>query len=61
MDLRGDRCWFYEGLVLPGNKIMLGRWRAPAEAPYRGWRPRGDDPKIYKNLVVGPWIFWATD
>ncbi|KAF2145396.1 uncharacterized protein K452DRAFT_342158 [Aplosporella prunicola CBS 121167] len=39
--------WAYEGVVLPGGHIMLGRW----------WNPEEPAPGVY----VGPFIFWDVD
>ena len=36
--------WAYEGVVLPGGHMMLGRW----------WSPLNDE----EMLCTGPWIFW---
>ena len=41
-------CWAYEGVVLPGGMIMLGRW----------WSPMDDTG--YKRCL-GPFIFWNVD
>lgn len=41
-------CWAYEGVVLPGGMIMLGRW----------WSPM-DDTGLKR--CVGPFIFWNVD
>ena len=41
-------CWAYEGVVLPGGMIMLGRW----------WSPM-DDTGLKK--CTGPFIFWNVD
>ena len=41
-------CWAYEGAVLPGGMIMLGRW----------WSPTDQDAK---RRSVGPFIFWNVD
>lgn len=38
--------WAYEGVVLPGGMVMLGRW----------WHP-SDDGDEYS----GPFIFWNVD
>ena len=38
---------FYEGVVLPGGKIMLGRW----------WDPLHPDPE----KPSGPFIYWAVE
>lgn len=43
-----DSIWAYEGVVLPGGKIILGRW----------WHPlHGDDEEMYS----GPFILWNVD
>lgn len=41
-------CWAYEGVVLPGGMIMLGRW----------WSPMDDTG--FKRCM-GPFIFWNVD
>ena len=41
-------CWAYEGVVLPGRKIMLGRW----------WSPVQDSDEM---TCIGPFIFWEVD
>lgn len=41
-------CWAYEGVVLPGGKIILGRW----------WSPIQDSDEM---LCMGPFIFWEVD
>lgn len=38
--------WAYEGVVLPGGMIMLGRW----------WSPMDDNRA--DRLSIGPFIFW---
>ena len=40
-----DECWCYEGVILPGGKVILGRWWHPLE--------EGDD-----FVATGPFIFW---
>lgn len=40
--------WAYEGVVLPGGKIILGRW----------WSPMQDLEEIN---CIGPFIFWEVD
>lgn len=42
-----DSLWAYEGVVLPGGMVMLGRW----------WSPTFDDGPEYS----GPFIFWNVD
>ena len=41
-------CWAYEGVVLPGGMIMLGRW----------WSPMDDTGR---KRCMGPFIFWNVD
>ena len=41
-------CWAYEGIVLPGGMLMLGRWWSPTD--------EGEE-----RLCTGPWIFWKVD
>lgn len=49
LDLHGfydeSSCWAYEGIVLPGRQIILGRW----------WSPLNDGGD---GDVCGPFIFW---
>ena len=40
-------CWAYEDVVLPGGKIVLGRW----------WHPFENG----EMLQVGPFIFWQVE
>lgn len=40
--------WAYEGCVLPGNQIMLGRWWCPTGTVERG------------HTYCGPFIFWRV-
>ncbi|KFY16136.1 hypothetical protein V491_05439 [Pseudogymnoascus sp. VKM F-3775] len=40
--------WAYEGCVLPGNQIMLGRWWSPTGSMDRG------------RTYCGPFIFWRV-
>ena len=41
-------CWAYEGVVLPGRKIIVGRW----------WSPLQDPDEM---ICMGPFIFWEVD
>ncbi len=43
-----ESCWAYEGVVLPGGMIMVGRWWSPA-----------DD--TVDRLGTGPFIFWNVE
>ena len=40
--LVNEQCWAYEGVVLPGGMIMLGRWWSPIDdletGPWMYWR-----------------------
>jgi len=40
-----DALWAYEGIMLPGGKIMIGRWWCPSD---------GTGPQMYS----GPFILW---
>lgn len=40
--------WAYEGCVLPGGQVILGRWWAPS-----------DDPANDGSAYSGPFIFWC--
>ncbi|GAB7343139.1 hypothetical protein MBLNU457_1215t1 [Dothideomycetes sp. NU457] len=41
--------WAYEGVVLPGNQIMMGRW----------WDPRPHQAGV--NQLSGPFLYWNID
>ena len=41
-------CWCYDGVVLPGGMIMVGRW----------WSPIDDSEDME---CVGPFIFWNVE
>ncbi|KAF2739843.1 hypothetical protein EJ04DRAFT_425903 [Polyplosphaeria fusca] len=45
-----DSLWAYEGVVLPGGRMMLGRW----------WYAN-NDPRSRSPENSGPFIFWAVD
>lgn len=40
--------WAYEGVVLPGGQIIVGRWWSPEHVPV-------------ENMYSGPFILWNTD
>ena len=44
-----DALWAYEGIVLPGDQIIVGRWWSP-EAPIQ-----------LSKIYSGPFILWNTD
>jgi len=46
----GDSVWVYEGVVLPGGRIILGRWNHPSADP--------TDPDSHFS---GPFIFWNVE
>jgi hypothetical protein len=43
-----DALWAYEGVVLPGGQIVVGRWWSPQE---------GTEEEMYS----GPFILWCVD
>lgn len=43
-----ESCWAYEGVVLPGGMIILGRWWSPAD-------------ESLDRLGTGPFIFWKVE
>lgn len=40
-----DGCWAYEGVVLPGGMVILGRWWSPMD-------------QTHERRCMGPFIFW---
>ena len=52
-----EYAYAYEGILVPGGKIMMGRWWRCAEAGFGEGRELveggGEDR--------GPWLFWADD
>jgi len=44
----GDALWAYEGVVLPGGQIMLGRWWSPGDG-------------VGNQMYSGPFILWCVD
>lgn len=43
--------WAYEGVVLPGGEIVVGRWWSPS-APHQG---------VDEECYSGPFMFWCID
>ncbi|KAK0823355.1 hypothetical protein LTR73_008597 [Friedmanniomyces endolithicus] len=43
-----DSLWAYEGVVLPGGQIMLGRWWSPSDG-------------VGSEQYSGPFILWCVD
>lgn len=65
-DQLGEELWAYEGVVLPGGQIILGRWWWVTEPPKEDVssisKPNyilyvTDNAKAYS----GPFIFWNVD
>jgi hypothetical protein len=48
-DIDHDALWAYEGIVLPGDQIIVGRW----------WSPQM--PIVLSKIYSGPFILWNTD
>lgn len=48
-EIEEDNLWAYEGVVLPGGRIILGRW----------WY--ATDEVDFDNDYNGPFILWAVD
>jgi hypothetical protein len=44
-----DALWAYEGVVLPGNQVIVGRWWSPS------------NPIMPSKVYSGPFILWNTD
>lgn len=44
-----EAIWAYEGVVLPGGQLIVGRWWAP------------DDNVSQEKVYSGPFIFWNID
>ena len=42
-----ENTWCYEGIVLPGGHMILGRW----------WSPVDDD----EQRATGPFVYWCVD
>jgi hypothetical protein len=46
-----DALWAYEGVVLPGGQLIVGRW----------WSPDDSSEQGKANMYSGPFILWNTD
>lgn len=46
-----DALWAYEGVVLPGGQIIVGRW----------WSPEDSSEQGKATMYSGPFILWNTD
>ena len=47
--------WAYEGVIIPGGKIMMGRWWMVGA----GGEGEGREIGGPKKGERGPWIFWC--
>ena len=45
-----EALWAYEGVVLPGGEVVVGRW----------WSPQEDDEDP-EEQYSGPFILWCVD
>jgi hypothetical protein len=63
--LEQDNLWAYEGVVLPGGRIILGRWwYASDEVDFNvsgECRLKETCTNIWQNDYNGPFILWAVD
>jgi len=62
VNILDEKSWAYEGVVLPGGKIMVGRWWAALEnrVDPADLEP-GEDVSWYERLTTGPFMFWCVD
>lgn len=47
----GSALWAYEGVVLPGGQVVVGRW----------WGPRAAGADLNEESYSGPFMFWCVD
>lgn len=51
--------WAYEGVVLPGGNVVVGRWWSPASGDGLGIeKPAADNPE---GVYCGPFLWWCVD
>lgn len=43
-----EALWAYEGVLMPGGKLILGRWWCPSDG-------------VGEDMYSGPFILWCTD
>ena len=48
-----DALWAYEGVVLPGGKIVVGRWWSPSNNAAGG--------AVDEQQYSGPFVLWCVD
>lgn len=46
-----NQVWAYEGCMLPGGRIIVGRW----------WAPRDELLNVNAASFCGPFVFWNVD
>lgn len=51
-----DALWAYEGVMLPGGEVVVGRWWSPRREDGRDDEDENDD-----DVYSGPFIFWCVD
>lgn len=57
--IEDDDMWAYEGVVVPGGQIIVGRfWRPLQDQPDRGV---GEEAYEGTGLYSGPFMFWCVD
>lgn len=57
--LGDDGLWAYEGVVLPGGNIVVGRWWSPSTGDGLGLeRPDEEDDE---GVYCGPFLWWCVD
>lgn len=58
-DIDDEDMWAYEGVVIPGGRVIVGRfWRPLEENPRRGV---GEVGYVGEGLYSGPFVFWCVD
>lgn len=65
-----DNLWAYEGVVLPGGRIILGRWWYASDAvdfsvspasPHEPMLSIFSSTNVWQKDYNGPFILWAVD
>jgi len=61
MDVEADDLWAYEGVVLPGGQVIVGRWWRPCEAAPLQGVGAARAPAGGEAVYSGPFVFWCVD